>query len=132
MEIVVGRPVCTPADAELVFADFQRRLEAIVADCERIGCLPILIIPPGNDASDPSQSYALPGTRADARQALFRRLTEIRSLEERNPSAAIAAYREILAEQPTHAQTHHRLARLLESAGIVRRGQSPLHPGPRS
>ena len=39
-------------------ADFHRRLEAIVTDCERIGCLPILIIPPGNDASEPNQSYA--------------------------------------------------------------------------
>jgi hypothetical protein len=117
VESLVGRPVCTPADAELVFTQFERRLESIVADCERVGCLPILIIPPGNDASNPSQSYALPGTRRAARQALFKRLTEIRSHEELDPAGAIAAYREILAEQPTHAQTHHRLARLLESAG---------------
>src|SRR5262249_9179396 len=46
---------------------------------------------------------------------LFRRLAEIRSDEKHNQAGAIAAYREILAEQPTHAQTHHRLARLLES-----------------
>jgi hypothetical protein len=117
IETVVGRPVCTRADAELLFADFQRRLEAIVADCEAIGCLPVLIIPPGNDAADPSQSYARPETRVKARREFFRRLTEIRSVEARNPAGAIAAYREILAEQPTHAQTHHRLARLLESAG---------------
>ena len=52
-----------------------------------------------------------------ARRDFFRRLTEIRSVEKSNPAGAIAAYREILAEQPTHAQTHHRLARLLESAG---------------
>jgi hypothetical protein len=116
-ESVVGRPVCTPADAERVFTDFERRLESIVTDCERIGCLPILIIPPGNDASDPSQSYALPRMRAAGRRALFEQLTEIRSYEERNPAGATAAYREILAEQPSHAQTHHRLARLLESAG---------------
>jgi hypothetical protein len=119
VESLVGRPVCTPADAELVFTEFERRLESIVVDCERVGCLPILIIPPGNDASDPSQSYAVPGTRRAARQALFKRLTEIRSYEEHDPAGAIAAYREILAEQPSHAQTHHRLARLLESAGLV-------------
>jgi hypothetical protein len=117
IETVVGRPVCPPSEAEVIFADFERRLEAVVADCERIGCLPILIIPPGNDASDPSQSFACPETRAKARRDLFRRLTEIRSVEESNPACAIAAYREILAGQPTHAQTHHRLARLLESAG---------------
>ena len=72
LESTIGRPVCTQEDAGRVFDDFERRLEAIVADCERIGCLPILIIPPGNDASDPSQSYALPELRADARHALFR------------------------------------------------------------
>jgi hypothetical protein len=116
VESVVGRPVCTQTDTERVFAGFERRLESIVADCERIGCLPILIVPPGNDASDPTQSYALPGTRAPARRALYERLTEIRSYEKRNPAGAVAVYREILAEQPVHAQTHHRLARLLESA----------------
>ncbi len=118
VETVVGRPVCTAADAGLVLADFQLRLEAMVVDCERIGCLPILIIPPGNDASDPTQSYATPATRINARRALFRRLQEIRSLEERAPSDAIAAYQEILAQQPTHAHVHHRLARLLQSAGL--------------
>jgi hypothetical protein len=117
IETVVGRPVCTPSEAEAVVADFERRLEAIVLDCERIGCLPILIIPPGNDASDPSQSYARPETRANARRRSFHRLAEIRAGEEHNQAGAIAAYREILAEQPTHAQTQHRLARLLESVG---------------
>ncbi len=117
LESTIGRPVCTKENAERVFDDFERRLESIVTDCERIGCLPILIIPPGNDESDPSQSYALPGTRPEARRALFDQLTQIRSYEKGNPPAAIAAYREILAVQPAHAQTHHRLARLLESAG---------------
>jgi hypothetical protein len=117
IETVVGRPVCAPSEAEVLFADFQRRLEAIVAYCERIRCLPILIIPPGNDASGPSQSYALPETQGKARRDLFRRLAEIRSSEQSNPAGAIESYRNFLAEQPTHAQAHHRLARLLESAG---------------
>ena len=73
-ESVVGRPVCTQADARASLGRFERRLESIVTDCERIGCLPILIIPPGNDASDPSQSYALPEATSCERQALFERL----------------------------------------------------------
>jgi hypothetical protein len=116
-QATIGRPVCALEDTGQVYDDFGRRLESIVANCERIGCLPILIIPPGNDASDPSQSYALPGLRTQARRALFEQLTQIRSHEEGNPSAAISAYREILTVQPVHAQTHHRLARLLESEG---------------
>ena len=47
----------------------------------------------------------------------FEQLTQVRSFEEGNPPSAIAAYRKILAVQPVHAQTHHRLARLLESEG---------------
>ena len=47
----------------------------------------------------------------------FEQLTQIRSYEKGNPSAAVSAYRKIVAVQPVHAQTHHRLARLLESEG---------------
>ena len=56
VENVIGRPVCTVEEARAVIADFHRRLEAIVSACTRIGCLPVLIIPPGNDACDPNQS----------------------------------------------------------------------------
>jgi Tetratricopeptide repeat len=117
LETIVGRPVCTTDQAGAVLADFHRRLEAIVADCERLGCLPILIIPPGNDAANPNQSYANPWTEAATRTALARRLMEIRLIEERDPDRAMAAYQEVITEQPTHAWVHYRLARLLESVG---------------
>ena len=117
IESVVGRPLRAPFEVDVLFADFQRRLEAIVAYCEQIRCLPILIIPPGNDALGPSQSYVRPETRVNARRDFFRRLDEVRAREQSNPAGAIESYRDALAEQPTHAQTHHRLARLLESAG---------------
>ena len=115
METIVGRPVCTPDAADAVLADFHRRLEAIVTDCEQIGCLPILIIPPGNDASAPNQSHATPSTDAAARRALAHRLIEVLTIEAQQPDQAIAAYRRIVVEQPTHAHAHYRLARLLES-----------------
>ena len=126
-ETLVGRPVCTPDEAAAIVADFRRRLEAIVADCERIGCLPILIIPPGCDAWDPNQSHAAPSTRRDEREALFRRLTAIRAREAGDPAGAIAAYREVVADQPTLAEAHYRLARLLESAGSF--GEARVHYG---
>src|SRR5262249_23560539 len=46
---LVDWPACTPSEYAEVVADFRRRLEATVAFCERLGTLPILIIPPGND-----------------------------------------------------------------------------------
>jgi hypothetical protein len=116
METIVGRPVCTPDQGKAVLTDFHRRLEAIVTDCERIGCLPILIIPPGNDASEPNQSYADSGTGAATRKVLARRLMEILSIEEGETDRAITAYQEVVAAQPIHAHAHFRLARLLQSA----------------
>ena len=116
IETIVSRPVCTPDEANATVADFHRRLEAIVTDCEQIGCLPILIIPPGNDASAPNQSHATPWTDAATRRALAHRLINVLGIEAQDPDQAIAVYRRIVVEQPTHALAHYRLARLLDSA----------------
>jgi hypothetical protein len=118
LERTVGRPVCETTQAAKIFADFHQRLEAIVSHCERIGCLPVLIIPAGNDAADPNGSYASPSTRAEARHALAKRITEIRQIERADPTAAIAQYRRVISEQPGYAAAHHRLARLLEETGL--------------
>ncbi len=123
METIVGRPACSRDEANGIVVDFQRHLASIVATCARIGCLPVLIIPPGNDASDPTQSYASPSTTADVRHALFRQLTEIRTFERSDPVSAIAAYQKLLAQQPTHALLRFRLARLLENQGEYREAQ---------
>lgn len=117
METVVGRPVCTREETQSVLDEFHNRLEAIIGTCLQIGCLPVLIVPPGNDASDPTQSYAEASTVARSRQELYRRLLEIRALERDDAAGAIAAYRDLLVHQPAHAEVHFRLARLLESAG---------------
>jgi hypothetical protein len=116
-ETLIGRPVCTPEEADAIVADFRRRLQSIVDDCERIGCLPVLIIPPGRDAWDPNQSHAWASTSRDRREDLFRRMTAIRAREAFDLGGAIAAYREVVADQPMLAEAHYRLARLLESAG---------------
>ena len=64
--------------------------------------------------TNPTQAHA---TDAATRRALAHRLMEILTIEAQDPDRAIAAYRQIVAEQPTHARAHYRLARLLESAG---------------
>jgi len=117
LDRAVGRPVCEPAQAAKLIVDFERRLEAIVSDCERMGCLPILIIPPGNDAADPNRSYVRPSIRADERHALGVRMETIRGLESHDPANAAAQYRHVVSEHPGYAYAHYRLARLLESAG---------------
>ncbi len=118
VERTIGRPAASAAETQAVFADFAARLEAITSMCERIGCLPILVIPPGNDSADPNQSYAGPRTLHHDRKALFNRLFDAKRLEARAPEA-IAAYEAILDDQPTLAVAHYRLARLLDRSGAV-------------
>ena len=117
MDTIVGRPICTPEETSAIIADFHRRLEGIVNDCERIGCVPILIIPPGNDASPPNQSYVRPSTDIVTRRILAGRLLDIEATEAEDPTRAISAYRQFVTDQPTHAWAHYKLARLLNSAG---------------
>ena len=89
-----------------------------MTDCEQIGCLPILIIPPGNDASTPNLSYA----RAidQCRRPRVHLPGDCWKPTRSRPAIridAIAGYREIVSEQPTHAWAHYRLACLLNSPG---------------
>ena len=114
----VGRPICLPAMAAKIVADFGRRLESIVSDCERIGCLPVLVIPPGNDAADPSRSFVSQSTNAPARRSLGLTMKTIRQLEDDDPARAVAEYRRMIVEYPTFAHAHYRLGRLLEAAGL--------------
>jgi hypothetical protein len=116
-ETLVGRPVCRLEETAAIESDFRRRLEAIVAGCDRAGCLPILIVPPGRDTWDPNQSYGSASMRQDRREVLFRRFTASRAREATDPIGALAGYRAIIADQPTLAEAHYRLARRLEAIG---------------
>jgi lysophospholipase L1-like esterase len=115
---VVDWPVCSRAEYDEIRTDFHRRLEAIVAYCERLGALPILVKPPGNDAGyEPNRSVAGgPITREHA-AAIAREFLAARAAEGSDPVRAEALYRAFLARQPQFAEAHFRLARLLEHAG---------------
>lgn len=115
---LIDHPMCTPDEAARLREDFERRIEAIVAYCERVGCLPALVIPPGNDADyEPDRSVLLASTDRAGRAAVTRRFEAVHALEASDPSRAVAGYRAILAEQPTFAEAHYRLGRLLLAAG---------------
>jgi hypothetical protein len=116
----VDVPSYFPEEYTKRLADFRTRLEAIVAYGERVGALPVLIIPPANDSGfDPNRSYLAPETTQVEREAFTREMTEIRQLESQKPAAAIARYRSLLERQPTSADGHFRLARLLERSGSI-------------
>jgi hypothetical protein len=115
---LIDHPMCTPEEGARLRDDFERRLEAIVAYCERVGCLPALVIPPGNDVDyEPDRSVLLPSTNKGGREAVTEQFNRVHAQETSDPSRAIAGYRAILAEQPTFAEAHYRLGRLLLAAG---------------
>jgi hypothetical protein len=115
---LIDHPMCTPEEAARLRDDFERRLEAIVSYCERVGCLPALVIPPANDVDyEPDRSVLLPSTDKAGREAVTRRFEQVHAQEGTDPSKAIAGYRAILAEQPTFSEAHYRLGRLLLAAG---------------
>jgi hypothetical protein len=115
---LVDQPLCTAAEAAAIFGDFQQRLEAIASYCERIGTLPIFIIPPSNDGGyDPSRSVLAPETPKSERVAFARAVARARDLEGEDCAEAVRIYRELVERHPEFAETHYRLARLVEHTG---------------
>lgn len=115
---LVDVPSQTPEERSERFVDFRRRLEAMVVYCERVGALPVLVIPPGNDAGfEPNRSILPPETPLAERETFARSVEWARDLEASDPGASLAAYRVLIDQQPGFAETHFRVARLLEAAG---------------
>jgi hypothetical protein len=115
---LIDTPAFSADEHRLLLADFRRRLEAIVSYAGRIGAIAVLIIPPGNDAGfEPNRSYLPAATPRSEREAFRRDFLEARRLEEANPSAAMEAYRRLIARQPGFAESHYRLGVLMDRAG---------------
>ena len=121
---LVDVPACTPDEYAERKDDFRRRLEAIVAHCERTGTLAVLLIPPGNDSGfEPNRSTLPAATPRAEREAFTGRFLAVRAGEESDPARATESYRAILADQPGFAEAHFRLARLLERSGNRREAE---------
>jgi tetratricopeptide (TPR) repeat protein len=115
---LVDRPVCTAAEADERLADFRRRLSDIASYCKLIGTLPIFISPASNDVGfDPSRSILAASTTKSERIAFARSVAQARALEIKDPAEAVRIFRELVQRHPEFAETHYRLARLLEQTG---------------
>jgi hypothetical protein len=115
---LIDTPAFTPVESALLLADFRRRLEAMVSYARRVGAVVVLIIPAANDAGfEPNRSVLPPTLRRPDREAFRRDVLAARQLEETDPAAAIAAYRALVDRQPGFAETHYRLAVLLDRSG---------------
>jgi lysophospholipase L1-like esterase len=115
---LIDAPSHTSQEHAELLADFRNRMEAIVSYCRQIGALPILILPPGNDADfEPNRSILPPECPRAEREAFAHAFEEARAREEADPAGSIAAYRVLIERQPGFAESHFRLARLLEARG---------------
>jgi len=83
----------------------------------RLGAIPVLILPPANDAGfEPNRSFLPAATPRIEREAFEREFLAIRGSESSDPRGCIERYREMLGRQPGFAEAHYRLAELLKEA----------------
>jgi hypothetical protein len=122
---LVDPPLCSPREVEEIREDFRKRLETIVAYCERIGALAILIVPPANEAGyEPGRSTLPPGVPEHERERLVQEFQDTRALESDDPAASAVRYAALLERHPGFAEAHFRLARLLQRRGRLTEAES--------
>jgi tetratricopeptide (TPR) repeat protein len=115
---LVDVPSYTAIEYTGILTDFRRRLEEMVSYAERVGALPVLILPPGNDSGfEPNRSFLPPSTPRAEREAFAREFRAAKEREGVDAEAAIEHYRALIARQPCFAETHFRLGQLFERAG---------------
>ena len=75
-------PNYTAIEYTTILTDFRRRLEVLVSYAERVGAMPVLILPPANDAGfEPNRSFLPPMTPRAERDAFARDFLAARQLE---------------------------------------------------
>ncbi|AMV40367.1 SGNH/GDSL hydrolase family protein [Planctomyces sp. SH-PL62] len=115
---LIDAPSHTVAERAELLDDFRRRMESILDFCRDVGAIPVLIPPAGNDAGfEPDRSVLPPDVPRARREVFARSFEAARKLEATDPAGAETAYRALLERQPGFAETHFRLARLLEGGG---------------
>ena len=115
---LIDVPAYTTTEFTALLVDFRRRLESIVVYAEKIGAMPVLISPAGNDAGfEPNRSFLPAATPRHERETIARDFLAARRKEAADPQGALAAYRALLARQPGFSEAHYRLAQLLERDG---------------
>ncbi|AMV37111.1 hypothetical protein [Planctomyces sp. SH-PL62] len=115
---LVDAPAYSPEEYDLVLNDFRNRLEAIATYAEKLGAILVLVSPPGNDSGyDPNRSFLPPETPRAERRAIASEFLSAKGLETSDPSASVAAYRDLLERAPGFAAARWRLSRLLADRG---------------
>jgi hypothetical protein len=112
---LVDWPLLTDKEKSGLLDAYERRVEAIAEYCDSLGTLSVFIIPACNDGGyEPSRSILPPTASAAERRDFAAEFLQVRAIEPDDTNRAIAGYRRLMARAPGFAETHFRLARLLE------------------
>ena len=107
-------PVYSSTECATVLQGFRGRLDAMVSYVKDLGAIPVLILPSANDAGfEPNRSYLAAATPRSKREEFARDFLAARRREADDPAGSLNLYRALAAGQPTFAETHFRIARLL-------------------
>jgi len=108
--LLIDVPAFTSSERLQILTDFRRRLEAIVAYCEQIGAVPILVIPASNESGFEPNRTVLSARVSQAECAeLTEQFQQARATEKDDPAQSQTRYRSLLDRQPDFAEAHFRL-----------------------
>lgn len=117
---LVDHPAYSREEHDFLLSHFESRLETVLAWCERVGALPIVIIPPGNDGGFPPNRSVLPADTSEPERDHFaKEFLAARAAEPESPKRAREQYEALIARYPSFAETHFRLALNLARSGNV-------------
>ena len=115
---LVDQPAYNLFERAAIEREFGRRLEAIAAYCDRMGTVPLFLIPASNDGGyEPNRSVLPPNTTPEERAQFTRVFESALEVAASDPARGRELLRAIVAAQPQFAEGHFRLAKLLERAG---------------
>ena len=117
---LVDVPNFTAIEYTTILTDFRRRLEELVSHAEQVGAMPVLILPPANDADfEPNRSFLAPTTPRHEREAFGRVFLAARRPKPLILPDAIKQLHRAILRAPILASRKlvHRLSHLLEQKG---------------
>lgn len=117
---LVDHPVCSRDEYEYLREAFANHLENVLSWCDRMEIIPIVIIPPANEADfPPSRSVLDSRTPLLEREAFAQSVQQAIDLSRSDAPAAERLFAELIAQHDEFAETHYQLGKLLAARGDI-------------
>lgn len=115
---LVDRPVCDAKEHRQIRERFAVQLVALATAIRDVGALPILVLPPGNEADyEPNRSILRSATTEPERVAFEKSFRAALERSDSSLEVREAAWRLLLDQHPEFAETHFQLGKVLLAQG---------------